>query len=110
MLTQMRFLLQVADNADDDITGQTTQVLAQVDRLLALAGSDKTRILMTQVRIRLNRLRTASAAGHSLRPFPSGSRFWCTATAAPMLTEDPLPIWQIFLKDIKDFPSMNAVW
>ena len=40
---------QVADDASQDISGQTAQVLAAVDRLLALAGSDKSRILMTQI-------------------------------------------------------------
>lgn len=35
---------QVADDASADITGQTRQVLAQIDRLLAEAGSDKTKI------------------------------------------------------------------
>ena len=32
-----------------DITGQTTQVLAQIDALLARAGTDKSRILMCQI-------------------------------------------------------------
>ena len=40
---------QVADDAKADIRGQTTQVLASVDKLLAEAGSDKSRILMAQV-------------------------------------------------------------
>ncbi|MBO9513782.1 MAG: RidA family protein [Variovorax sp.] len=40
---------QVADDTTQDIRGQTAQVLAMVDRLLAEAGSDKTRILMTQI-------------------------------------------------------------
>jgi len=40
---------QVADDASQDITGQTKQVLAQVDRLLAQAGSHKSNILMTQI-------------------------------------------------------------
>lgn len=40
---------QVADDDKQDITGQTKQVLAQVDRLLATAGSDKSRILMMQI-------------------------------------------------------------
>jgi enamine deaminase RidA (YjgF/YER057c/UK114 family) len=40
---------QVADDTSQDIRGQTTQVLAMVDRLLAEAGSDKSRILMTQI-------------------------------------------------------------
>ena len=40
---------QVADDASADIRGQTRQVLAAVDRLLAEAGSDKSRILMAQI-------------------------------------------------------------
>jgi len=40
---------QVADDLSQDIRGQTAQVLAMVDRLLAEAGSDKARILMTQI-------------------------------------------------------------
>jgi enamine deaminase RidA (YjgF/YER057c/UK114 family) len=40
---------QVADDASQDITGQTAQVLAMVDRLLAEVGSDKSRILMAQI-------------------------------------------------------------
>jgi enamine deaminase RidA (YjgF/YER057c/UK114 family) len=35
---------QVADDASVDITGQTRQVLDQIDRLLAEVGSDKTKI------------------------------------------------------------------
>lgn len=33
----------------DDVAAQTRTVLAEIDRLLALAGSDKTKILMTQI-------------------------------------------------------------
>lgn len=40
---------QVADDATQDIRGQTTQVLAAIDRLLADAGTDKSRILMAQI-------------------------------------------------------------
>ncbi|WP_295378297.1 RidA family protein [uncultured Pseudacidovorax sp.] len=40
---------QVPDDTTQDIRGQTAQVLAMVDRLLAEAGSDKRRILMTQI-------------------------------------------------------------
>jgi enamine deaminase RidA (YjgF/YER057c/UK114 family) len=40
---------QVADDASQDIRGQTRQVLASIDRLLARAGTDKTRILMCQI-------------------------------------------------------------
>jgi enamine deaminase RidA (YjgF/YER057c/UK114 family) len=40
---------QVADDATQDIGGQTRQVLAMVDSLLARAGSDKSKILMAQI-------------------------------------------------------------
>jgi enamine deaminase RidA (YjgF/YER057c/UK114 family) len=40
---------QVADDTAQDIKGQTREVLGHVDRLLAEAGSDKTRILMCQI-------------------------------------------------------------
>lgn len=40
---------QVADDVTQDIGGQTLQVLAAVDSLLARAGSDKSRILMVQI-------------------------------------------------------------
>ena len=40
---------QVPDDTSQDIVGQTRQVLATIDRLLAEAGSDKSRILRAQV-------------------------------------------------------------
>ncbi|NML46985.1 RidA family protein [Ramlibacter sp. G-1-2-2] len=40
---------QVPDDATQDIRGQTQQVLGMVDKLLARAGSDKTKILMAQI-------------------------------------------------------------
>ena len=40
---------QVPDDATQDIRGQTAQVLAMVDKLLAEAGSDRARILMAQI-------------------------------------------------------------
>ncbi len=40
---------QVAEDAGADIAGQTRQVLAAVDALLARAGTDKTRILRAQI-------------------------------------------------------------
>ncbi|NEX61874.1 RidA family protein [Noviherbaspirillum galbum] len=40
---------QVAEDLTQDITGQTKEVLGHVDRLLAEAGSDKSRILMCQI-------------------------------------------------------------
>ncbi len=40
---------QVAADASQDISGQTRQVLAAIDALLARAGSDKSRLLMCQI-------------------------------------------------------------
>lgn len=42
---------QVADDPSLDISAQTQQVLAAIDKLLAEAGSDKTRILSTTIYI-----------------------------------------------------------
>ena len=40
---------QVPDDLSKDLRGQTQEVLGMVDRLLAEAGSDKSRILMAQI-------------------------------------------------------------
>ena len=40
---------QVADDPSQDMAGQTRQVLAAIDRLLAEADSDKTRILQATI-------------------------------------------------------------
>jgi enamine deaminase RidA (YjgF/YER057c/UK114 family) len=42
---------QIAEDTTQDITGQTREVLGHVDRLLAEAGTDKTRILSCQIYI-----------------------------------------------------------
>jgi enamine deaminase RidA (YjgF/YER057c/UK114 family) len=55
---------QVANDLSQDMTGQMREVLGMIDRLLAEANSDKSRILMAQ----------------------------------------------IYLTDLADFASMNAVW
>jgi enamine deaminase RidA (YjgF/YER057c/UK114 family) len=40
---------QVAEDASQDVAGQTRQVLDAIDALLAQAGTDKTRILRAQI-------------------------------------------------------------
>lgn len=40
---------QVAEDLTQNIAGQTREVLGHIDRLLAEAGSDKSRILMCQI-------------------------------------------------------------
>ena len=43
---------QTADDCSQDIHGQTAQTLAKVERLLAQAGTDKSRILTAQIWLR----------------------------------------------------------
>jgi enamine deaminase RidA (YjgF/YER057c/UK114 family) len=43
------YLAGVVGNPGEDVAAQTRTVLAEIDRLLALAGSDKTRILRAQI-------------------------------------------------------------
>lgn len=43
---------QIAEDGSQDITGQTQQVLAVIDKLLARAGSDKSKILRAQIYIK----------------------------------------------------------
>ncbi|AOD15367.1 RidA family protein [Xanthomonas fragariae] len=40
---------QIAEDTSEDITGQTRQVLGEIDKLLALAASDKTKILRAEI-------------------------------------------------------------
>jgi len=40
---------QVADDPSADVAAQTRQILASIDRLLAAAGSDKTRMLSATI-------------------------------------------------------------
>lgn len=42
---------QIAEDTDQDITGQTREVLGHIDRLLTEAGSDKTQLLSVQIYI-----------------------------------------------------------
>ena len=43
------YLVEVPSNLDADITGQTENLLASIERLLAQAGSDKSRLLMVTI-------------------------------------------------------------
>ena len=40
---------EVPDDTAKDITGQTEEVLAKIDKLLAQAGTDKTKLLSAQI-------------------------------------------------------------
>lgn len=48
---------QVADDLSEDVKGQTRQILATIDRLLADAGSSKSRILSVNIWLADIRLR-----------------------------------------------------
>lgn len=43
------YLAGIVGNPGEDVTAQTRTILAEIDRLLTLAGSDKTRILRAQI-------------------------------------------------------------
>ena len=55
---------QVASDASQDIRGQTAQVLAAIDTLLAEAGTDRAHILMGQIYIK------------DLAEFPAMNEVW----------------------------------
>lgn len=40
---------EVPDDTSKDVTGQTEEVLAKIDKLLASAGSDKSKLLSAQI-------------------------------------------------------------
>ena len=61
---------QVANDSGQDIRGQTQQVLAAIDRLLAQAGTDKSRILMAQIYM------------SDMRNFPAMNEVWDTWVVA----------------------------
>ncbi|MEH0167648.1 RidA family protein [Roseateles microcysteis] len=61
---------QVPEDATQDITSQTAQVLAAIDKLLARAGSDKSKILMAQIFIT------------DLADFPGMNKAWDAWVAA----------------------------
>ncbi|MBL8430245.1 MAG: RidA family protein [Dechloromonas sp.] len=43
------YLVEVPANLDADVTAQTQNILESIDRLLAQAGSDKSRVLMVTI-------------------------------------------------------------
>ena len=55
---------QVATDSSQDIRGQTAQVLAAIDKLLAEAGTDRAHILMCQIYIK------------DLAEFPAMNEVW----------------------------------
>lgn len=81
---------QVPKNTDADITGQTQDILATIDQLLALAGTDKSRILSANVFIK------------NLADFPTFNAVWidwlkgCVAPSRATIQADLVnPNWLI---------------
>ena len=55
---------QVPKNTDNDVAGQTREILATIDELLALANTDKSRLLSAQLYIKnLSDFSTVKAIG-----------------------------------------------
>jgi len=81
---------QIADDASQDITGQTQQVLAAIDTWLAKAGTDKSKLLMVQIFLK------------DLNDFDAMNRVWdawvvpghtpCRATVQAALAQ---PEWKL---------------
>lgn len=61
---------QIAEDTDQDITGQTREVLGHIDRLLEEANSDKTLLLSVQIYI------------SDMANFPAMNALWDTWVAA----------------------------
>jgi len=81
---------QVAGDASQDISGQTKQVLAAIDALLARAGSSKSRLLMCQIFIT------------DLADFPAMNAVWeawlpagCAPPRATVKAQLAKPEWKV---------------
>lgn len=66
---------QVAGDRSEDVAGQTAQVLARIDDLLAKAGTDKSKILYAQVWLK-----------HAVADFAAMNEVW-----EAWIPEDALP-------------------
>jgi enamine deaminase RidA (YjgF/YER057c/UK114 family) len=94
---------QVADDASLDAEGQTADILAQVDALLAEAGTDKSHLL------------TVTVVLADIRDAPAMNRAWDRwldpgAKPARMTIEAPLvdPAWRVEITGIAAMPAPSA--
>ena len=81
---------QVPKNTDNDVAGQTREILATIDELLALANTDKSRLLSAQLYIK------------NLSDFSTVNAIWidwmngCVATSRATIQADLVnPNWLI---------------
>ena len=79
---------QIAEDTDQDITGQTREVLGHIDRLLVEAGSDKTQLLSVQIYIS-DMVTLPSDLFHRRPPSQATDEAWKTELAreAEMISE-----------------------
>ncbi len=91
---------QVADDATLDAEGQTADILAQIDALLAAAGTDKSRLL------------SATIVLADIRDAPAMNRAWDrwldpAHKPARMTIEAPLvnPAWRVEITGIAALPD-----
>ena len=84
----------VAKNLDQDVKGQTKQVLDDIDRLLAKCGSNKSKVL--QATIWVTDIRNRAPAGSSRRPRRSKSRSSARACIEAKLA-DPKALVEIMV-------------
>ena len=94
---------QVADDASLDAEGQTSDILAQIDALLAEAGTDKSRLL------------TMTVVLADIADAPAMNRAWDRwlapgAKPARMTVQAPLvdPAWKVEITGIAALPDGQA--
>jgi enamine deaminase RidA (YjgF/YER057c/UK114 family) len=61
----------VADDLTQDVRGQTAEILAEIDRLLALAGTDKTKVLSATIWV--SDIRTRDAMNEAWNAWTGGT-------------------------------------
>lgn len=95
---------QVADDASLDTEGQTADILAQIDALLAAAGTDKTRLLSVTVVLA------------DIAEAPAMNRAWDAwldpaHKPARMTVQAPLvdPAWRVEITGVAALPAREGV-
>jgi enamine deaminase RidA (YjgF/YER057c/UK114 family) len=82
----------VATRLDADVKGQTEEILAEIDRLLALCGTDRSRIVSAN--LYLADMRTRDAANAAWTPW-TGGRDLPARTAIEAKLADPRMLVEI---------------
>ena len=94
---------QVAEDATQGIAGQTRQVLAEIDALLARAGTDKTRILRAEIFL----ADLADFAGMNEawdKWVPQGATPWRATVQAKLAN----PAWKVEIKIVAAVSASKA--